>query len=55
MLEKHLVIYPSGELKWVELERLPRYNCVYHGEEVLSNDDIRHGQESHILVSIKSK
>ena len=41
MLEKHLVIYPSGELKWVELERLPRYNCVYHGEEALSNEDIR--------------
>ena len=41
MLEKYLVIYPSGELKWAELERLPRYDCVYNGDEALSNEDIR--------------
>ena len=40
-MEKYLVIHPSGLMEWVELERKPRYDGVYNGENVLSLDDIR--------------
>lgn len=40
-MEKYLVIYPSGLMQWVELERKPRYNSVYNGDPALSMDDIR--------------
>ena len=40
-MEKYLVVYPSGELKWVGLERKPCYDGIYNGEETLSLDDIR--------------
>ena len=40
-MEKYLVIHPSGSMEWIELERKPRYDGVYNGENVLSLDDIR--------------
>ena len=40
-IEKYLVIYPSGTLQWVDLERAPRDGPVYNGDEALSNADIR--------------
>lgn len=40
-MEKYLVIYPSGLMQWVELERKPCYDGIYNGEETLSLDDIR--------------
>lgn len=40
MLEKYLCIEPSGEVRWIELERKPRYNAVYNGEEALSLKDL---------------
>ena len=40
MEEKYLVIYPSGKLAWAKLERKPRYNEVYNGEEALDIKDI---------------
>lgn len=41
MLEKYLVIYPSGLMQWVELERKPRYDDIYNGEPALCLNDIR--------------
>lgn len=41
MLEKYLVIYPSGLMQWVELERKPRYDGIYNGEPALCLSDIR--------------
>lgn len=41
MVEKYLVIYPSGKLAWAKLERKPRYDGVYNGEAALNMDDIR--------------
>ena len=40
MLEKYLCIEPSGELRWIQLERKPRYNAVYNGQEALSLKDL---------------
>lgn len=40
-MEKYLVIYPSGIMQWVELERKPCYDDVYNGEATLNLDDIR--------------
>ena len=40
MLEKYLCIEPSGEVRWIELERKPRFNGVYNGEEALSLKDL---------------
>lgn len=41
MKEKYLVIYPSGKLAWAKLERKPRYDGVYNGEEALDTADIK--------------
>lgn len=40
MLEKYLKIDPSGELSWIELERLPRYDEIYNGAEALVVRDL---------------
>ena len=40
-IEKYLVIHSSGTLEWVDLERAPREDPVYNGDEALSNADIR--------------
>lgn len=40
MIEKYLLIHPSGSLKWVDLERLPRHDSVYVGEAVLDVRDM---------------
>lgn len=39
-LEKYLCIDPSGELRWIHLERKPRYGPVYNGAEAISLKDI---------------
>ena len=41
MEEKYLVIYPSGKLSWAKLERKPRYDGIYNGEEALNMDEVR--------------
>lgn len=40
MLEKYLKIDPSGELSWIELERLPRHDEIYYGAEALDVRDL---------------
>ena len=40
MIEKYLCIEPSGKLRWIELERCPRHNFVYDGEEVIQLSDL---------------
>ena len=40
MIEKYLCIEPSGKLRWIDLERCPRYNCVYEGEEAILLSDL---------------
>ena len=40
MLEKYLCIEPSGELRWIQLERKPRYGVVYNGQEAISLKDL---------------
>ena len=40
MLEKYLCIEPSGELRWIELERKPRFSPVYDGQEAISFKDL---------------
>lgn len=40
MLEKYLRIDPSGEITWIELERLPRYDEIYCGAEAVSILDL---------------
>lgn len=40
MLEKYLCIEPSGKVHWIELERKPRYDAVYNGQEAISLKDI---------------
>lgn len=40
MIEKYLVIHPSGRMEWTELERRPRFNDVYNGEEALDLKDL---------------
>lgn len=37
---KHLVIYPSGELKWVGLELNRRYDDIYEGDWAYDLDQI---------------
>ena len=32
MKAKHLLIHPSGEMEWVELDRERRYDDIYEGE-----------------------
>lgn len=32
MKVKHLLIHPSGDLEWVELDRQRKYNDIYEGE-----------------------
>ena len=41
MIEKYLVIHPSGKLEWAELERKPRNDGIFNGEETLNMDDVR--------------
>lgn len=40
MKVKHLVIYPSGELKWVELDLQRRYDDIYEGDWAYDLDQI---------------
>ena len=40
MIEKHLVIYPSGKLAWAELEWAPRHDEVYEGRPGLDLKDL---------------
>jgi len=35
MLEKYLVIYPSGVLAWEEIDRSPKYDDLYQGSPAL--------------------
>lgn len=35
MIEKHLLISPSGEISWIDLERKPNYGPVYNGDLAL--------------------
>ena len=41
MVEKYLVIYPSGKLAWANLERKPQYDDIYNGEEALDAAEIK--------------
>lgn len=40
MLEKYLLIKPSGELSWIELERRARHDDIYQGAEAISLADL---------------
>ena len=40
MIEKYLCIEPFGKVHWIELERKPRYNAVYNGQEAISLKDL---------------
>ena len=40
MKEKYLKFDPSGELSWIELERLPRHDQIYQGAEALDVRDL---------------
>lgn len=40
MVEKHLLISPSGEMSWIDLDRLPNYGPVYNGYSALSFNQI---------------
>lgn len=40
MIEKYLRIDPSGEIKWIELERLPRYNDIFCGASAIDIADL---------------
>lgn len=40
MKVKHLVIYPSGDLKWVELDLNRRYDDIYEGDWAYDLDQI---------------
>ena len=40
MKVKHLVIYPSGKLEWVELDYNRRYDDIYEGEYAYELDQI---------------
>lgn len=40
MVEKHLLISPSGEISWIDLERKPNYGPVYNGDLALDLDQI---------------
>lgn len=42
MIERHLLISPSGEISWIDLERRPDYGPVYLGDLALDLDQI-HG------------
>ena len=39
-VDKHLVIYPSGAMKWVELHRVRRYDDIYFGDYAYDHDQI---------------
>lgn len=40
MVEKHLLISPSGEISWIDLDRSPNYGPVYNGDPALNFDQI---------------
>ena len=40
MVEKYLVIYPSGKLAWAEIDRAPRHGPVYEGRPALDLNNI---------------
>ena len=40
MVEKYLRIDPSGDITWIELERLPRHNDIYCGAEAIDIRDL---------------
>lgn len=40
MTETYLKIDPSGELSWIDLERLPRPGPIYCGAEAISVQDL---------------
>lgn len=39
-VDKHLVIYPSGEMKWVELHRARMFDDIYCGDYAYDLNDI---------------
>lgn len=40
MVEKHLLISPSGAMSWIDLDRKPNFGPVYNGDLALSFDHI---------------
>ena len=39
-VDKHLVIYPSGEMKWVELHRARKFDDIYCGDYAYDLNEI---------------
>ena len=39
-VDKHLVIYPSGDMKWVELHRARKYDDIYCGDYAYDLNEI---------------
>lgn len=40
MTEHYLCVYPNGELRWIPLERVVRYDDFYDGEEAILLRDL---------------
>ena len=40
MTEHYLCVYPNGELRWIPLERVVRYDAFYDGEETILLSDL---------------
>lgn len=40
MVEKYLLLDPSGQISWIDLDREPNYGPVYQGDPALSFDQI---------------
>lgn len=39
-VDKHLVIYPSGEMKWIDLHRVRKYDDIYCGNYAYDLNEI---------------
>lgn len=39
-VDKHLVIYPSGDMKWIELHRARKYDDIYCGDYAYDLNEI---------------
>ena len=38
MVAKHLVIYPSGKMEWIELHRERKFDDIYEGDYAAGED-----------------
>lgn len=54
MKEKHLLIHPSGNMEWVELDRERKYDDIYEGEYGYDLDQIDNMLQSDLFENVFS-